>query len=235
MVQCNLKVDKQCCKAANEANGNLGMIKRGFKNRSKDIMLPLYKKWILIRTCSISSLQPWLGFSFFCFHSLDFLLWIWTNFYLDCRFRLFDFFTSVVFDWLVDFFAFLYCFIELFFPLTSFFGIKHNLIFFLCELVESWLTYFLWIGWVLPDLFFMNRLSLGSWLISFLWICWVLAGLFLVNWLSLSWALFCKLVVLADLFSVNWLSLGWPLFWELVSLGWPLFCELVESFLGSFL
>ena len=46
MVQCNLKVDKQCCKAANEANRKLGMMKRGFKNRSKDIMLPLYKSMV---------------------------------------------------------------------------------------------------------------------------------------------------------------------------------------------
>ena len=41
MVQCNLKVDKQCCKAANEATRKLGMIWRGFKNRLKDTMLPL--------------------------------------------------------------------------------------------------------------------------------------------------------------------------------------------------
>ena len=42
MVQCNLKVDKQCCKAANDANRKLGKIKRGFKNKTKEIMLPLY-------------------------------------------------------------------------------------------------------------------------------------------------------------------------------------------------
>ena len=46
MVQCNLKVDKQCCKASNEANRKLGMIKRGFKNKSKEIMLPLYKSMV---------------------------------------------------------------------------------------------------------------------------------------------------------------------------------------------
>ena len=46
MVQCNLKVDKQCCKATNEANRKLGMIKRGFKNKSKEIMLPLYKSMV---------------------------------------------------------------------------------------------------------------------------------------------------------------------------------------------
>ena len=43
MVQCNLKVD---CKAANDANRKLGMIKRGFKNKSKEIMLPLYKSMV---------------------------------------------------------------------------------------------------------------------------------------------------------------------------------------------
>ena len=46
MVQSNLKVDKQCCKAANEANRKLGMIKRGFKNKSKETMLPLYKSMV---------------------------------------------------------------------------------------------------------------------------------------------------------------------------------------------
>ena len=39
-------MDKQCCKAANEANRKLGMIKRGFKNKSKEIMLPLYKSMV---------------------------------------------------------------------------------------------------------------------------------------------------------------------------------------------
>jgi hypothetical protein len=33
---------KSCCKAANEAIRKLG----GFKNRSKDIMLPLYKSMV---------------------------------------------------------------------------------------------------------------------------------------------------------------------------------------------
>ena len=32
MVQCNLKVDKQCCKAANDANRKLGMIKRQWRS-----------------------------------------------------------------------------------------------------------------------------------------------------------------------------------------------------------
>ena len=46
LVQYNLKVDKQCCKAANDANKKLGMIKRWFKNKSKEIMLPLYKSMV---------------------------------------------------------------------------------------------------------------------------------------------------------------------------------------------
>ena len=41
MVQSDLKVDQQCCKAANEANRKLGM--RGFKNKTRAVMLPLYK------------------------------------------------------------------------------------------------------------------------------------------------------------------------------------------------
>ena len=36
----------QCCKAANEANRKLGMIKRGFKNRTRAVMLPLYKAMV---------------------------------------------------------------------------------------------------------------------------------------------------------------------------------------------
>ena len=41
-VQNDLKVDQQCCKAANEANRKLGMIKRGwFKNKTRAVMLPL--------------------------------------------------------------------------------------------------------------------------------------------------------------------------------------------------
>ena len=37
---------KPCCKAANEAIRKLEMIKSGFRNRSKDIMLPLYKSMV---------------------------------------------------------------------------------------------------------------------------------------------------------------------------------------------
>ena len=46
MVQSDLKVDQQCCKAADEANRKLGMIKRGFKNKTRDVMLPLYKAMV---------------------------------------------------------------------------------------------------------------------------------------------------------------------------------------------
>ena len=46
MIQCNLEVDKQCCKVANESNRKMSMIKRGFKNKSNEIMLPLYKSMV---------------------------------------------------------------------------------------------------------------------------------------------------------------------------------------------
>ena len=46
IVQSNLKVDQQCCKAANEANRKLGMIKRGFRNKTRAVMLPLYKAMV---------------------------------------------------------------------------------------------------------------------------------------------------------------------------------------------
>ena len=46
MVQCNLEVDKQCCKAANDANRKLGMIECGFINKTKEKMLPLYKSMV---------------------------------------------------------------------------------------------------------------------------------------------------------------------------------------------
>ena len=36
MVQCNLEVGKQCCKAANEANRKLGMIREGSKQVERD-------------------------------------------------------------------------------------------------------------------------------------------------------------------------------------------------------
>ena len=42
-MQSDLKVDKQCSKAANEANKRLGMINRNFKCKAKKVILPLYK------------------------------------------------------------------------------------------------------------------------------------------------------------------------------------------------
>ena len=43
MMQDDLKVAKQCNKAANTANRMLGMIKRNFVSRGREILLPLYK------------------------------------------------------------------------------------------------------------------------------------------------------------------------------------------------
>ena len=42
-MQSDLKVDKQCSKAANEANKRLGMINRNFKCKAREVILPLYK------------------------------------------------------------------------------------------------------------------------------------------------------------------------------------------------
>ena len=43
IMQRDLKVDKQCSKAANEVNIRLGMINRNFKYKAKKVILPLYK------------------------------------------------------------------------------------------------------------------------------------------------------------------------------------------------
>ena len=48
---------KQCCKTANDANWKLGMIERWFKNKSKEILLPLYKS--MIRPHMDSCIQAW--------------------------------------------------------------------------------------------------------------------------------------------------------------------------------
>ena len=54
IVQNDLKVDQQCCKAANEANRKLGMIKRGFKIKTRAVMLPLYKSIVIGCTWTIA-------------------------------------------------------------------------------------------------------------------------------------------------------------------------------------
>ena len=46
IIQRNLKVDKQCAKAAETANSVLGMIRRSFTNKGVDIILPLYKSLV---------------------------------------------------------------------------------------------------------------------------------------------------------------------------------------------
>ena len=40
IMQSDLKVDKQCSKAANEANKRLGMINRNFKCKAKKVIYP---------------------------------------------------------------------------------------------------------------------------------------------------------------------------------------------------
>ena len=54
IMQSDLKVDKQCSKAANEADKRLGMINRNFKCKAKKVILPLYKSIVsrtLITAC----------------------------------------------------------------------------------------------------------------------------------------------------------------------------------------
>ena len=46
IIQSNLKVDKQCEKAAITANSVLGMIRRSFINKDVHIILPLYKSLV---------------------------------------------------------------------------------------------------------------------------------------------------------------------------------------------
>ena len=46
IIQRNLKVDKQCAKAAKTAYNVLGMIRRSFINKGVDIILPLYKSLV---------------------------------------------------------------------------------------------------------------------------------------------------------------------------------------------
>ena len=43
VMQSDLKMDKQCSKAANEANKMLGMINRNLECKVKRVILPLYK------------------------------------------------------------------------------------------------------------------------------------------------------------------------------------------------
>ena len=50
-----ISIDQQCCKAANKANRKLGMVRRGFKNKTKAVMLPLYKA--MVRT-----VRPYLDY-----------------------------------------------------------------------------------------------------------------------------------------------------------------------------
>ena len=57
IVQNDLKVNKQCIKAANSANRMLGMIKRNFVCKDKDVIMPLYKT--LVRPHLDYCVQAW--------------------------------------------------------------------------------------------------------------------------------------------------------------------------------
>jgi hypothetical protein len=57
IVQNDLKVSEQCGKVVKTANCILGMIKRTFQNKSKDIILPLYKS--LVRPHLEYCVQAW--------------------------------------------------------------------------------------------------------------------------------------------------------------------------------
>ena len=60
IIQSNLKVDKQCAKAAKIANSVLDMIRRSFINKGVDIILPLYKS--LVRPRLDYCVQAWSPF-----------------------------------------------------------------------------------------------------------------------------------------------------------------------------
>ena len=53
IIQTNLKVDKQCAKAAKTANSVLEVIRRSFINKDVDIILPLYKSLFFVLGWSI--------------------------------------------------------------------------------------------------------------------------------------------------------------------------------------
>ena len=57
IMQSDLKVDKQCSKAANEANKRLDMIHRNFKCKAKKVILPLYKS--IVRPHLDYCVQAW--------------------------------------------------------------------------------------------------------------------------------------------------------------------------------
>ena len=57
IISRDLKVDKQCSKAANTANRILGLIRRSIVNRSKNIMIKLYKS--LVRPYLDYCIQIW--------------------------------------------------------------------------------------------------------------------------------------------------------------------------------
>jgi len=57
IIQSDLKCSKQCLKAVSTANKVLGMIKRTFSTRDKEVVLQLYKS--LVRLHFEYSIQAW--------------------------------------------------------------------------------------------------------------------------------------------------------------------------------
>ena len=60
IIQRDLKVDKQCAKAAKTAHSVLSMIRRSFIKKGVDIILPLYK--FLVRPRLEFCVQAWSPF-----------------------------------------------------------------------------------------------------------------------------------------------------------------------------
>src|SRR6267154_3549822 len=61
IVQNNLKVSEQCLKVVKTANRALGMISRTFQNKSKEIIIPLYKSIVRPHLeCCVQVWRPYL-------------------------------------------------------------------------------------------------------------------------------------------------------------------------------
>jgi len=58
IMQSDLKCSKQCLKAVSNANKVVGMIKRSFSIRDKEIILQLYKSLVRPQLYSIQAWRP---------------------------------------------------------------------------------------------------------------------------------------------------------------------------------